>query len=48
MEKVLAGLTTLVGHLFVRRNDRVADRTFGMAFQCSNNVLSEYAKAFGD
>ena len=48
MEKVFASLTTLIWHLLVGRNDRVADGTFGVAFQCTNNVLSEYAKAVCD
>jgi hypothetical protein len=48
MEKILAGLTTLIWHLLVGRNNRVADGTFGVAFQCTNNVLSEYAKAICD
>jgi len=48
MEEILASLTTLIWHLLLGRNNRVADGTFGVAFQCSNNVLSEGAKAFGD
>jgi hypothetical protein len=48
MEKILAGLTTLIWHLLVGRNNRVADGTFGVAFQCTNDVLSEYAKPICD
>jgi hypothetical protein len=48
MEKILASLTTLIWHLLVGRNNRVADGTFGVALQCSNNVLSEDAKAVCD
>jgi hypothetical protein len=48
MEKIFASLTAFIWHLLVGRNNRVADGTFGVAFQCSNNVLSEDAKAIGD
>jgi hypothetical protein len=48
MEKILASLATLIWHLLVGRNDRVADGTFGVALQCSNNILSEDAKTICD
>lgn len=48
MEKVLAGLTSLIGHLLVTRNDRVADGTFSLSLESAGDIFPEDRKAIND
>lgn len=45
MESVLAGSTTLVGRLHVRRDNRVTDGTFALALEGTLDVPSEGQQA---
>ena len=45
MEKILARLTTFVGHLLIGGYDRVADCAFSLSFECAGNVLLECCEA---
>ncbi len=45
MEKILACLATLVGHLLIGGYDRVTDCAFGLSFECTGHVLLEGCEA---
>ena len=48
MEEVLAGGTALVGKLFVRADDGVADCTFGLALHGALDVAAPGGEAIDD
>lgn len=48
MERILAGLASLVRHLLIGTNDAIADSTFRLAFESADNVTSERGKPVYD
>ena len=48
VEQVLACLAAFIRHLLVRRDDRVADGAFCLAFQRAGNVAAESSETVYD